>query len=198
MWHVAGIAIYHSLIIALWLVLVLYWAVSAGAAKRNIGGTWGWRRQVGVRLGVLILVVLALRITPLSHALRDARVFAVNRSMVLGFVGVALCALGVVLAITARVYLGRNWGMPMSQKEDPELVTTGPYAFVRHPIYTGIFLAMLGSTIGLSIFWLLPLFLVGGYFIHCARQEEKLLLAQFPERYPAYKRRTKMFLPFVL
>ncbi len=79
-----------------------------------------------------------------------------------------------------------------------ELVTTGPYAFVRHPIYTGIFLAMLGSTIGLSIFWLLPLFLVGGYFIHCARQEEKLLLAQFPERYPAYKRRTKMFLPFVL
>jgi len=65
--------------------------------------------------------------------------------VLMGGVGVALCALGIGLAIWARTYLGRNWGMPMSRKENPELVTSGPYAYVRHPIYTGLLIAMLGS-----------------------------------------------------
>ena len=98
----------------------------------------------------------------------------------------------------ARVYLGRNWGMPMSRKEHPELVTGGPYAVVRHPIYTGIILAMLGSAIGESLFWALPLMLFAAYFVHCARQEEELMRAQFPDQYPDYMRRTNMIVPFVL
>jgi protein-S-isoprenylcysteine O-methyltransferase Ste14 len=88
--------------------------------------------------------------------------------------------------------------MPMSRKENPELVSTGPYALVRHPIYTGILLAMLGSTIGQSIFWLLPFILFGAYFIYSARREEKLLTEQFPEQYPAYMHKTKMLVPFLL
>jgi protein-S-isoprenylcysteine O-methyltransferase Ste14 len=56
--------------------------------------------------------------------------------------GAALWALGFV-AISARRYLGRNWGMPMSRKEQPELITSGSYAVIRHPIYTGLILAML-------------------------------------------------------
>ena len=85
--------------------------------------------------------------------------------------------------------------MPMSTKENPELVTTGPYAFVRHPIYTGILLAMLGTAIGENVSWLLPLLLFGGYFIYSARREEELMLRQFPEQYPAYMRRTNMLVP---
>lgn len=88
--------------------------------------------------------------------------------------------------------------MPMSRKENPELVTTGPYVFVRHPIYGGIILAMLGSTIAGTAFWALPLVLFGAYFIYSARRDEKLMLAQFPQQYPAYRRRTMMMLPFVL
>ena len=190
--------IYNWLITALWLVFIAYWAIAAGGVKRDIGGAWVWRREIGLRLGVLVLVLLALRISVFSHASRNARSFAVNASMPMGLIGVVLCALGIGLAIRARVSLGRNWGMPMSRKENPELVTTGPYAFVRHPIYAGLLLAMLGSTIGESAVWVLPLILCGAYFIYSARREEKLMIEQFPELYPAYMRRTKMLLPFIL
>lgn len=103
----------------------------------------------------------------------------------MGLAGVGFCALGVGLAILARTYLGRNWGMPMSRKENPELVTSGPYALVRHPIYGGMLLAMLGSTLGESVFWVLPFILFGIYFIYSATREERLMVRQFPDRYPA-------------
>ena len=116
----------------------------------------------------------------------------------MGLIGFVLCALGVGLAITARALLDRNWGMSLSRKENPGLVTTGPYAFVRHPIFSGMLLAILGSAIGQSIFWLLPLIAYGPYFILSARREEKHLIEQFPESYPAYMKRTRMLLPFVI
>jgi protein-S-isoprenylcysteine O-methyltransferase Ste14 len=191
-------AIYNGLIVALWLILLAYWALSAGGAKRNIGGGRVWWREIGLRLGILALILLALRISVFRDALRNARPYAVNTNVVMGFVGVAFCALGVGLAVVARAYLGRNWGMPMSRKQNPELVTNGPYAFVRHPIYAGILLAMLGSTIGQSLFWLAPLVLFGAHFLYSARREEEILAEQFPQTYPAYARRTKMLLPFLL
>ena len=83
----------------------------------------------------------------------------------------------------------------MSRKEQPELVTSGPYAHIRHPIYTGLGLAMLGSAIAVNIDWLLLLVLIGGYFIYSARREETVMLQQLPEQYSAYKARTGMFTP---
>jgi protein-S-isoprenylcysteine O-methyltransferase Ste14 len=103
--------------------------------------------------------------------------------------------LGFGLAINARWHLGRNWGMPMSRKEQPDLVSSGPYAHIRHPIYTGLILAMLGSAIGVNVFWLLILVPVGAYFIYSARREETLMLQLFPEQYAAYMARTGMLAP---
>ena len=88
--------------------------------------------------------------------------------------------------------------MPMTRKERPELVTSGPYAYVRHPIYTGILVAAFGSAIGTSAFGLVPFVLLGIYFVYSARKEEKLMMAQFPEQYSQYMNRTKMLVPFVL
>ena len=116
--------------------------------------------------------------------------------MALALAGVALCALGV--AIWAQTYIGRNWGMPMSRKEDPELVSGGPYAYVRHPIYSGMLLAMLRSAIGGTVVWFIPLVLCAVYFVYSARNEESLMLEQFPEQYAVYMRRIKMPLPFLL
>lgn len=189
--------VYDWLITAFWITFVAYWAISAPGAKRTIGRRgWGW--EGGLRLSIIVLVLLALHVPAVHRALRNARLSAASFHLAAGPVGVALCALGTGLAIWARAHLGRNWGMPMSRKENPELVTTGPYRFVRHPIYSGILLAMFGSTIGAGVIWLLPLVLFGAYFIYCAGTEEKLLLEQFPAQYSAYKQRTKMLLPFLL
>ncbi len=189
--------VYGSLFAALWLIFVAYWAVMAVGAKKNIGARF-WSRQVGLRVGVIVLILLALRLPVFHKALRNALAYAASTSVLMGAIGVVLCALGIGLAIWARAYLGRNWGMPMSRKENPELVTTGPYAYVRHPIYTGMLIAMLGSAIGESPFWSLPLVLFGIYFVYSARSEEKLMIEQFPEQYRAYMKRTNMLVPFIL
>ena len=91
-------SIYSWLIIALWLILIVYWAVSAVGAKKNIGARVWWR-GAGLRLGIIILILLALRIPAFRHALQNARVYAVNTNMLMGVFGVLLCALGVGLAI---------------------------------------------------------------------------------------------------
>lgn len=188
--------VYRLLIAALWIVFVVYWAISAIGAKRSVGGR-AWRNEIGLRLGVIVLVVIALRLPTLRSALRSAQAHTAGNAFT-GLAGVVLCVLGIGLAILARVHLGRNWGMPMSRKENPALVTTGPYAFIRHPIYTGMLLAMLGSAIGESVFWVVLLFLFGAYFLYSARREEKLMMEQFPKQYSAYMRRTKMLVPFLL
>lgn len=185
------------LILAAWLVFAAYWAFMAVGVKRNIGSR-PWGREVWLRVAIVVVTVLVLRIPASRHALRDAQHYLAGASMTLGLAGAALCALGIGFAIWARVYLGRNWGMPMSRKENPELVTGGPYAYVRHPIYGGLLVAMLGSAMGGMAVWLIPLVLCAVYFVYSARNEERLMLEQFPEQYPAYMRRTKMLLPFIV
>ena len=112
-------------------------------------------------------------------------------------IGLAFFVLGLALAIWARLYLGRNWGMPMSQKVDPELITTGPYHSIRHPIYSGIILAMIGTAIAVSVYWLVAVVLLGAYFVYSAVMEERLMTGLFPGSYPEYKRSTKMLIPFI-
>lgn len=189
--------IFSGIIAVFWVVFLAFWAVMAMGAKKNVGPR-AWRREGGFRVGLLVLVLLALRLPAARHAMRSLRSFGPGAEMILGIVGVVLCALGIGLAIWARVSLGRNWGMPMSRKAAPELVTGGPYAYARHPIYGGVIIAMLGSMIGESVAWMILLIIVGAYFLYSARSEEALMTAQFPEQYPAYKRRTKMLVPFVL
>jgi len=87
--------------------------------------------------------------------------------------------------------------MPMSVKESPELVTSGPYRSVRHPIYSGILLAMFGSALATGVTWLIAFVFFGIYFVISSRAEERLMARQFPEDYPVYRARTKAMIPFV-
>jgi protein-S-isoprenylcysteine O-methyltransferase Ste14 len=190
------VTIYRWLIVALWLGLISYWAVSAVSAKPSLGPRRNWQ-EIGLRLIVVALALIVLTLPPVRQALRDLRAYQ-TRSALLGIVGVLLCVAGMGLAVLGRFYLGRNWGLPATRKENPELVTNGPYGHVRHPIYSGIMLAMLGTAIGASPFWVVPLVLFSGYFFYNARREENIMIAQFPEQYPVYMRRTWMLLPFVL
>jgi protein-S-isoprenylcysteine O-methyltransferase Ste14 len=112
-------------------------------------------------------------------------------------VGIVLFAVGLGFAIWARVHIGRNWGTPMTQKDEPELVTSGPYHLARHPIYSGVLVAGVGTAVALSWFWLIVVGLAGANFVYSAIFEERYMTEQFPDAYPAYKRSTKMLLPFV-
>lgn len=188
--------IYRWLILAFWLIFIAYWIVAAAGAKRNLSKR-AWGREAGLRLVFIALILVALRIPAFNHVWRYAGAH-VARDPVAGIAGTTLCALGIAFAIWARVHLGRNWGMPMSRKERPELVTTGPYALVRHPIYSGLMLAMLGSAIAQSRFLLLPFAFVVLYFVYSARTEERVMEQEFPNEYAAYRARTKMLVPFIL
>ncbi|HEY9724223.1 MAG TPA: isoprenylcysteine carboxylmethyltransferase family protein [Oscillatoriaceae cyanobacterium] len=186
--------VYRWLILALWLLFAVVWGVSALKTKRTVGGRRP-RMEIAMRLVSVAIVLLVVYVA--RHGVGHTRLQLMTNSPLLGIVGDVLCALGIGLAFWARFFLGRNWGMPMSLKENPELVTGGPYAYVRHPIYTGVLFAMIGSAIAISPLWLIPTAFSCVYFIYSARQEEKLMSAQFPEAYPAYMQRTKMLIPFV-
>ncbi|HEY2473566.1 MAG TPA: isoprenylcysteine carboxylmethyltransferase family protein [Candidatus Cybelea sp.] len=189
--------IYYWIILALWLIFITFWAVSAFGAKRSVKRR-AWGREVGIRLVVVALILLVLRVPAVTHGLRHLQAHLVNADPRLGIAGVVLSALGLGLAIYARIHLGKNWGLPMSRRADPELVTDGPYSLVRHPIYSGLILMMLGSVLAETIAWILPLIFVSAYFIYSARTEERFMAGEFPEAYAAYRKRTKMLVPLLL
>jgi protein-S-isoprenylcysteine O-methyltransferase Ste14 len=179
----------HSLRIAIsitWAVFGGYWLAAAFGAKERLRST---RRLPLTGLTVLSVALLA-------RVLRNGGL-AVH-SPVLGAIGAVLFACGMVLAVWARVHLGRNWGMPMTEKAEPELVTSGPYRFVRHPIYSGLLLGLLGTVLVTNLIGLVIVALVGTYFYYSASVEERNLAATFPTAYPAYQTRTRMLIPFVL
>jgi protein-S-isoprenylcysteine O-methyltransferase Ste14 len=189
--------IFRWLILFYWIGFAVVWAVWAVGTKQSLDRRQPWRPwAVRVVLIVLILAILHDRVWrgDIGHVSRNFT----SRSWEAGAIGSVLVALGLGLAIWARAHIGRNWGLPMSRKAYPELVTSGPYAVIRHPIYVGILLAALGSAVAVTIFWVLPLIVFGAYFVHSARREEALMRAQFPQTFAAYAKRTWMLVPFVL
>ena len=171
-----------------WAAFWLYWLVAAFSMKR---GRVPWSREARIRLVILVLVILLVR-------LGVFRGHGVTTDPARAAVGLVLFALGLGFAIWARVHIGRNWGTPMTQKDEPELVTSGPYRLVRHPIYSGVLVAGIGTAVALSWVWLAAVVLGGIYFVYSATVEERYLGEQFPNDYPRYKRSTKMLVPFVL
>jgi protein-S-isoprenylcysteine O-methyltransferase Ste14 len=113
--------------------------------------------------------------------------------------GLALTILGCGFAIAARVTLGSNWSGLPKVKSEHELIVRGPYQLVRHPIYSGLLLAVAGSTIAADrSIWVLYVVLLAVCFVVKIRQEEQLMMQTFPQHYPAYRRRVKALIPGML
>jgi len=178
-------------VIAGWAAFWFYWLAASTGVK---AGQTQWTRFAGIRVAIILLVLLLLRLGVFRGHARHA----VTSDPWLQGIGLALFVLGLALAVWARVFLGRNWGMPMTQKADPELVTSGPYRTIRHPIYTGMLLAMVGTAIAISLYWLIAVVVLGAYFVYSAVMEERYMTERFPDSYPDYKRSTKMLIPFIL
>lgn len=170
-----------------WLAFWVFWFGIAASAKRT--RTYNYSSaSIAIRFGIFLLVFYLVRFKAFGGLIPSPLVQTV---------GFALWVLGLAFAIWARLYIGRNWGMPMTERVDPELVTTGPYRYVRHPIYSGVILALIGTALAAGLYWLVATVAVSAYFIYSATVEEHNLAREFPSVYGAYKRSTKMLVPFI-
>ena len=183
---------YGYVIIASWLVLIAIWVIGAFTARRDISDSSRIVRPL-VLIFLLALLIFALTRNLYGDAfVLEQRFF--NFGSAVNWIGAFITVIGVAFAVWGRYRLGRNWGL--QPKEGHALVTDGPYAYVRHPIYAGAVLALFGSAVTGSIV-AIALFVIS--IIFCLRRikkEELTMLNLFPGQYPAYQAHTKRFIPF--
>ena len=178
---------------ALWLGWLLIWVVAARHVK-----TTRWREPPMSRMVHRAPLALAIFLLSTKHGMPPVLTDRfLPPSPALGIVGLALVATGLGFAVWARWYLGTNWSSVVTLKDDHALVRTGPYKYVRHPIYSGLLLAVCGSAavtgewrgilaLGLTIFAIL----------YKSRVEEARMRETFSE-YDAYCRETATLIPFL-
>ncbi len=180
-----------------WYTLLAYWLWNARGNKAAIR-TEGWLVQA--LLYWMPLVVAFLLLGPgewFGHSwLREGIVPHTVPFFALAFV---LVVSGVALACWSRYLLGRNWSSVVQVKQEHELVEDGPYRYIRHPIYTGLLLAFVGSAVAVGdvrgIFAVLIVFVS---FWRKLRMEERLLESTFGDTYRHYRSRTAALIPGLL
>ncbi|HXZ90358.1 MAG TPA: isoprenylcysteine carboxylmethyltransferase family protein [Candidatus Dormibacteraeota bacterium] len=117
---------------------------------------------------------------------------------IISFIGVGIAAFGSLFAIWARNYLGGNWGPKIGLKKGHTLVRSGPYAIVRHPIYTGVGFGMVGSVIALeNAFGIVVLVGVLLMLFFRMDDEEKIMVEKFGKEYLEYEKEVRRFVPFL-
>ncbi len=197
---------YGTVILICWATFLLVWIVSAFSVKRDIRGSGiggVWYRYFLLRFVAIVVLALAgARLaTGAAHIARiDTAIFnngVFLPPLALAWFGALLAVIGVLFAIWARAHLGRNWSPAPAIKEEHELVTSGPYRFVRHPIYTGVILAAFGTALTGSIFGAGMFIASGIMFVLRIAKEERIMLQLFPNTYPRYQARTKKLIPFI-
>jgi len=177
---------------ALWIFWGLYWYASSTGTKRTT-----FRSRSAGRSFALLVIIALLIFGKSSFPWLMVHIYEPSRP--LEILGLILCGSGIAFAIWARNILGTNWSAQPTLKENHELIMTGPYRYVRHPIYTGLFLAIFGTVIAsgrILDFIIFAYLLIDTHFK--AKIEESLMLQQFPDAYPAYQKQTKAIIPFVL
>jgi protein-S-isoprenylcysteine O-methyltransferase Ste14 len=176
----------------IWIFFIVFWLLAAFFQKRNAR-----RQTVGSRLMQVSIILLVL----VPFFMVDRRAGILYRHFYqdqpgLQYVGVLLLLLGCGFAIWARIILGRNWSGIVTVKENHTLITRGPYAWVRHPIYTGILLALLGTAVALGpILNLVAVPVIAAAFWMKIRMEEKFMLETFGEQYSSYRQQVKALIP---
>lgn len=177
---------------ALWVLFGAYWLASALKRKKT-----KQRETVLQRFGYTLLLGLAFYFLYQPHPFYDRlRDRFLPAGPVGEWLGVVLTAVGIAVAFWARWHLGTNWSGVVTLKEGHELIRTGPYRTIRHPIYTGILVALFGTAITFGeVRALLALAIAWLSFYIKARREELFLSQEFGPGFAEHKQRTGMFLP---
>ncbi|HTZ49667.1 MAG TPA: isoprenylcysteine carboxylmethyltransferase family protein [Verrucomicrobiae bacterium] len=176
----------------MWLVLVAVWVLMwLGRKKTKKREAWGQRMEHGV---LVIAGFYLLSASRLDWAWLNERVLPAVPGVWLA--GLAVTALGIAAAIWARLSLGSNWSGMVTLKADHELVRSGLYRWIRHPIYTGILAGMIGSAMirGYVRGWIGVVLVLLAFYLK-ARREESFLREEFGAGFDEHRRQTGMFLP---
>lgn len=179
----------------LWLAWLAYWWISARRVKPEV------RRESPIsRIGHFLPLGVAgwLLATPaLPHAWLTRPIVPPSFGLAVG--GLALTALGLGLTVWARRLLGGNWSGTVTVKQDHELIRSGPYRYVRHPIYSGLLLAFLGSAVARDdLRGVAALLIVWLALWRKWRLEERFMRETFGPAYADYQARTPAVIPRVL
>jgi protein-S-isoprenylcysteine O-methyltransferase Ste14 len=186
-------AIYRHVIGLLWLAWAVYWVISSVRIKAAVR-----RESLASRLAhVIPLIVGAVLIGPRQLPWPPLNLRLWPHSLTAYWIGLVLLVAGLAFACWARVHLGRNWSASVTVKEGHELIRTGPYAYVRHPIYTGLITAVLGTAIvSGTVRAALGLVIITVSLIRKLRTEEGFMRETFPGEYQRYSAQTPALIPF--
>jgi protein-S-isoprenylcysteine O-methyltransferase Ste14 len=186
---------YRHLIFWIWCAWALFWLISAFGTKKTARREPFVPRLVYILIGVAGGVLIASRGLPWSP-LMNLRLWP--RSALSYRIGLALLLGGVAFAVWARVHLGRNWSGTVTVKEDHELIRTGPYAYVRHPIYTGLITGLMGTAICAgTLRAALGAGIIGAALYVKSRTEERFMRETFPGQYEKYCEEVPGLVPFI-
>ena len=185
---------YESFFPVVWIAFLVYWRIKARGTKATQQLEPVASRVVRTIVFFVVVVLLSVdRIPPrwLYHQLWPPSLWSF-------WTGAAVTVGGLLFAVWARLHLAGNWSSEVTIKQGHELITAGPYAVVRHPIYTGILAGFLGSAIALSqvrgVIGFVLIFLV---LWPKLRMEEKWMRSEFGEAYAAYAQRTAALVPYL-
>ena len=181
-----------ELVAWLWIATAIVWVVLAFGNKRTVArrGLTGLIPVAAV--AVILLTPTSLRRSGLRHQLWSS-------SATLSLIALLFVASGSAFAIWARLAIGRNWSSTVTLKQDHELIRRGPYALVRHPIYTGLLSMCVGTMVLTGLVESVGVVTVGiVYVVFKVRDEERLMSETFPAQYPEYRRTVKAIIPFIL
>jgi protein-S-isoprenylcysteine O-methyltransferase Ste14 len=181
-----------GIINGLWMLFVLYWLVSALNRKKTKR-----RESIVQRLVYILPLLVAFNLLyryNFGYGWLGTR-FVPDTPLV-QWLAVLITAAGVAIAFWARFHLGSNWSGVVTLKEGHELIRTGPYRTIRHPIYTGILIAFLGNAVLIGqVRGLIGLVIIWASFYIKARREESFLAQEFGPNFNEHTRHTGMFLP---
>lgn len=159
------------------------------------------RQTAGSRFLYTVLFVLAFWLLfggAFRHRLHPFELVVLPHTPGLNIISLALTVAGLSLSIWARVVLGENWSGTVTFKENHELIQRGPYAFVRHPIYTALLFMFLGTALAVGT-WAgllgVPILFLSFWIKY--RQEEALMIEHFGDQYLAYMKRVSAIIPFM-
>ena len=187
--------LYKYLFHAMWFTYIAYWwAMSWNVKPAERTEALASRFT---RMALIVIAGLLLGLGSVPFPLLNERFLP--SSDLCFWSGAAITAAGLLFSVWARHYLGGNWSQAVTVKEDHELIQSGPYSLVRHPIYTGLLVGFIGSAVSLGE-WrgILAVLLVGSSFWRKLRTEERGMRQLFGERYLNYERRVSALIPFLL